>query len=131
MQIVGYLSGKDKLTAYVDADVYVLPSRYEIFGITVLESVACGTPIIITDVCGLADYFGDKVGMVVKADSISQLQEALLEMLVNKKRREIYEENCKNALEKFSIYAIVLQIEKIYESLASNRSKMNFSVGSN
>ena len=69
--------------------------------------------------------------MVVKADSISQLQEALLEMLVNKKRREIYEENCKNALEKFSIYAIVLQIEKIYESLASNRSKMNFSVGSN
>jgi len=115
--IVGPLYGKNKIAAYVDADVYVLPSRYEIFGITVLESVACGTPIIITDACGLADYFSDKVGMVVKADSISQLREALLEMLLNQKRREIYKGNCKTALQKFNIYEIVSQLEKVYEDM--------------
>lgn len=129
--VIGPLYGKDKLAAYVDADVYVLPSRYEIFGMTVLESVACGTPVIISDACGVDDYFSDRVSIVVKTGSTFQLQEALLEMLVNQKRREIYKDNCKTALQMFNIYEIVLQLEKVYEGITSNRFKMNFSVGSN
>ncbi|GAI33437.1 unnamed protein product, partial [marine sediment metagenome] len=52
----GPLFGKEKLEAYVDADVYVLPSSYEIFGLTVLEACACGTPVVVTEACGLANW---------------------------------------------------------------------------
>jgi len=59
--ITGPLYGEDKLEAYVDADVYVLPSRYEIWGITVLEAYACGKPVITSKVGGLKDLVLSKV----------------------------------------------------------------------
>ena len=114
--ISGPLYGKDKLEAYVDADIYVLPSRYEIWGMTVLEAVACGTPIILSENCGIAEYFKDKVGLVVKPDS-NHLSEALLEMLLNHKRRSIFRENCKAVIEKFNISKKVSVLEKVYEEM--------------
>lgn len=53
IHFVGPLYGKDKIQAYVDADLYVLPSKYEIFGITVLEALACGCPALVMDGHGI------------------------------------------------------------------------------
>lgn len=50
------LYGRDKLAALAAADLYVLPSRYDIFGITALEAMACGTPTLVTNDCGIAEY---------------------------------------------------------------------------
>jgi len=94
--LTGPLYGQEKLEAYVDADVYVLPSFYEIFSITVLEALACGTPVVITKNCGLAGYIGGWAGIVVPRN-LKGLTEGLTEALhigmgseVNRqKRREI------------------------------------------
>ncbi len=51
----GALYGEQKREAYVASDVYVFLPSYEIFGITVLEAVACGVPIIATANCGIVD----------------------------------------------------------------------------
>jgi len=119
--ITGPLYDKDKLEAYVDADAYVLPSRYETFPMTVLEAVACGTPIILSENCGIAEYFKDKVGLVVKPDS-SHIQEALLEMLLNQKRQNIFRENYKTVIEKFNISNTVSKLEICYERAFSTES---------
>jgi glycosyltransferase involved in cell wall biosynthesis len=42
----GPIYGEEKFTAYREADVFVLPSLNENFGLTVAESLACGTPVI-------------------------------------------------------------------------------------
>ena len=114
--ITGPLYGRDKLEAYVDADVYVLPSRYEIWGMTVLEAVACGIPIILTENCGVAEYFRDKVGLVVKPDS-KHLSETLLEMLLDQNRRNTFRENCDTVIERFDIAKTVSKLEEVYEEL--------------
>jgi glycosyltransferase involved in cell wall biosynthesis len=45
----GMVYGKDRLALMADADLFVLPSHQENFGIVVAESLACGTPVLISD----------------------------------------------------------------------------------
>jgi glycosyltransferase involved in cell wall biosynthesis len=45
----GMLRGRDKLAAFVDAALFVLPSSTENFGIAVVEAMACGTPVLVSD----------------------------------------------------------------------------------
>lgn len=78
--VTGPLHNRDKLEAFVDADVFVLPSSYEIFGYVLLESLACGTPVVITDRCGIADVIGNVGGLVVPYDK-DLLAGALLSVL--------------------------------------------------
>ena len=110
----GPLSEKDKLGAYVDADVYVLPSVYENFGITVLEACACSTPIIVTNRCGIADMV-EKVGLVVEYNK-DQLQDAMFKMLSDDGLRRRCGEKGKQLVMKELVWdKVVAKIEVIYE----------------
>ncbi len=113
----GPLYGEDKLEAYVDTDVYVLPSLYEIFGMTVLEALACGTPVIVTDRCGIADVIEGQTGLVVPYDK-DQLQHALLNMLSDDKMRQEFGKKGKLLVrEKFDWEKIAGQVERVYKDI--------------
>jgi len=45
----GMLQGKDKMEAFVDADIFVLPSNMENFGLVIFEAMAAGLPVLISD----------------------------------------------------------------------------------
>ena len=45
VQFVGFKTGKDLAKYYAMADVFVFPSRWETFGIVMIEAMACGTPV--------------------------------------------------------------------------------------
>jgi len=66
----GPLYAQDKLEAYIAPDVYVLPSIYETFPVTVLETCACGTPVFFTDHCGFADFVDGKIDHMVEYDKV-------------------------------------------------------------
>ncbi|MCP3978830.1 MAG: glycosyltransferase [bacterium] len=51
----GMLRGRDRLLAYRAADLFVLPSYHENFGIVVVEALACGTPVLVSDAVGIQD----------------------------------------------------------------------------
>jgi glycosyltransferase involved in cell wall biosynthesis len=117
----GPLFGPDKLKAYVDADVYVLPSSYEIFGITVLEACACGTPVVITDRCGIAEAIKGQAGLVV-AYKREALQQALEAMLSDERMRLDFGRRGRLLVqERYNWARIAGQIESIYRSLLSNQ----------
>src|ERR1700682_1280776 len=61
----GPLYGEAKWAAYRDADLFVLPSQNENFGNTAAEAVACGTPVLVTDTCGIAPIVDGRAGLVV------------------------------------------------------------------
>lgn len=117
----GPLYGREKLKAYINADVYVLPSSYEIFGITILEAWACGKPVIVTDRCGLADVVKGRAGLVVPYDKV-QLCNALAEMLDNAPMRLEFGRQGRKLVEEYYNWPnIALQVERIYDSIVANR----------
>ena len=61
----GPLYGDAKWSAFHDADLFVLPSQNENFGITAAEAVACGTPVLVTDRCGIAPLVQGRAAIVV------------------------------------------------------------------
>jgi glycosyltransferase involved in cell wall biosynthesis len=115
--LTGPVYGNDKLSAYVDADVYVLPSYYEIFGNTVIEALACGTPVIVTDRCGTAESINEEnAGLVVTHDS-QQLGSALASILAKNEREKCSMGKKGIALvkNKYNWRNIVNELEMIYE----------------
>ncbi len=112
--ICGPLWENGKLEAYVDADVYVLPSRYETFPMSALESIACGTPVILTDKCSVANFVRNKVGLVVKPCP-DELANAINEMLQDNEIYDIFRRNRESFLRKFNLSKAITMLEKIYE----------------
>jgi len=110
----GPIYGQEKLEAYVDADVYVLPSYYEIFSMTVLEACACGTPVVVTDRCGLADALDGHAGIVSPCDE-KQLAEAILRILSDEKLcRQLGEGGKRLVRERFSLAEMTGRLERAY-----------------
>jgi glycosyltransferase involved in cell wall biosynthesis len=117
----GLLQGREKLEAYVDADVFVLPAkdRYESFGNVVLEALACGTPVIVTNNCGVSEWIGQDVGYVINYDE-KALSDALNEVLrdgdLGKTLGNIGNELIKN---EFDWHKGILRLEELYEAVIS------------
>lgn len=74
--------------AYSAADVFVIPSLQEMFGLTALEALACGTPAVGFDVGGIPDVIVDgKTGLLAAAGDADSLAASLRSMLVDEARR--------------------------------------------
>jgi glycosyltransferase involved in cell wall biosynthesis len=76
----GPLYGSNKLEAYVDADIYVLPSYYEPYGLSVLEACACGTPVITTNTSPISRLTHDIAGYAVPYDAL-EFKNILIQIL--------------------------------------------------
>lgn len=112
-----FIFGEMKLAAYVDADVYVLPSIYETFPTTILEACACGTPVIVTDRCQIADLVQGNVGFVVPYDK-DRLREAILKMLTDKELRMRFGKRGRILVkEQYSWSHRTEQFEAVYEKV--------------
>ena len=79
----GYADPATLLEAYKSADVFVLPSRYEGFGLTVLEAMACGCPVVCSNVSSLPEVVGD-AGILVPPGNAERLADAIAKVLVNR-----------------------------------------------
>lgn len=73
--------------AYAGADLFVLPSHYEGYGMVVTEAVAAGLPVLTTTAGALADTLPAGAGIAVPPDDIDALAAALGELIRNRGRR--------------------------------------------
>jgi glycosyltransferase involved in cell wall biosynthesis len=80
VRLIGHVPAADLPALYSAAAAFVLPSRYEGFGIPLLEAMGCGAPAIATKVSSLPEVLGD-AGLLVDPDSSHELAEALARVL--------------------------------------------------
>jgi glycosyltransferase involved in cell wall biosynthesis len=80
VHLVGPLYERDKLAALVDAACFVLPSRQEGFSVAVLEALACGIPVVLSEHCNFPEVASSGAGAVVPLtpDALARALEKML-----------------------------------------------------
>ena len=112
-----------KLQMY--ADVSVVPSLFEPFGIVALEAMAAGSPVVVSDTGGLSEIVDhDSTGVKVYPNNPESLAWGVTKTLLDDKYREYIRKNAyKKIREKYDWKKIALQTKQIYKSVLGEYSK--------
>lgn len=103
---------------YSAAEAVVVPSHYESFGMVALEAMACGTPVVASQVGGLAYLVQDGVtGYTVPANDVQALANRLADLLRDKALRDKLGDQAAELAQKFSWEIIAKEIKEQYQEL--------------
>lgn len=117
----GSVNNVDLPDYYAASDMFVLPSvnRLEAFGIVLLEAMACGKPVICTNLAGVRDKVIDhNAGIVVKPKNVRALRDAILKIADNFELCKEFGENGRKAIESTFIHSkIANKVFSVYEEI--------------
>ena len=110
----GYLSDDEMPYLYNAASLFVYPSFYEGFGLPVVEAMACGTPVIASNVSSLPEVLGN-AGILIDPNNIEEIALAIQNILEDDKfRHELIEKGLTRAKD-FSWDKAAQETIKIYK----------------
>lgn len=118
----GLLDGAQRAAAFKSADVFVLPSYAENFGMAVAEAMCFGLPVIITKYIGIApEIKKNNAGVIIEKDE-KELTGSILDILKNPSVAKKMGENGRKLAEKeFSVLAIADKFFKLYNDINEGR----------
>jgi len=83
VSFLGRLSREEILKEMQDANCFVLPTRYEAFGVVLIEAMATGLPLIATRSGGPDTIVNKENGLLIEPENAERLAAAMLEMMSN------------------------------------------------
>lgn len=122
--ITGMISGDEKLAALHDADVFVLPSYSENFGIAVIEAMICGLPVIISDKVNIwREVVADGAGIAGPCDIkwFADAIESLMEQPY--KRQTMGQAGIISVKKRYDWQQIAVQLETAYAQIIEQHRK--------
>lgn len=118
---VKYLGNPDASTLieiYNAANVLLAPSLHEGFGLTLLESLACGTPVITSNTSAMPEVVGD-AGILVSPNDVEAMASHVIQLHTDTKYRQNLVEKGLDRVRKFTWEKTSEQIACVYEMLAA------------
>jgi glycosyltransferase involved in cell wall biosynthesis len=109
------------LHLYAEANVLCLPSAGESFGMAAAEAAAAGTPVVVSDRCGIAGFFEEGEALVVPYDAAA-VTEALRRVLVDEELRRSLSAGGVAAARRMSWEHVTDLQEEIYREVAASRT---------
>jgi glycosyltransferase involved in cell wall biosynthesis len=118
--ITGFVTGENKLKLLQNADLFVLPSYYENFGIAVVEAMLMGIPVVISDqVYIYQEIEKAKAGWICNCNKEDLIEKLRLAIIDHNSRKEKGLNARKLVEEKYNWNAIAHQMISIYEEIIS------------
>ncbi|MFN7952589.1 MAG: glycosyltransferase [bacterium] len=116
--LTGFVPDDDQVRLYNLASLLVFPSRYEGFGLPVLEAMRCGTPVICSSVSSMPEIAGDAAELVDPLDPAA-MRAALDGVLGNRERAAELSARGRRQADKFTWDAVARATAEVYRELAS------------
>ena len=121
VRMTGWLAEPELAAYYETADVLVVPSRWEGFGLTVAEAMRAGLPVIASCVGGLAEVVEDGVtGLLVRPNSSAALIEAI-RSLDAESLKSMGEAGRRRFVEHFTLDRMHVQLTALYQRLRAQK----------
>jgi glycosyltransferase involved in cell wall biosynthesis len=114
---LGYIRNDDLPLLYSGAEVFVFPSLWEGFGIPVIEAMACGTPVVTSNISSLPEVAGD-AALLVDPYSINDIAAAMERLLSDGELRQRLHDKGLERVKAFSWRNTALRTRQLYETLS-------------
>jgi glycosyltransferase involved in cell wall biosynthesis len=116
----GQIREQDKAPLFSSATVFAFPSLYEGFGIPVLEAMACGTPVLTSNLSALPEVAGD-AGLLVDPYDTDAIAQGLVDLLDHQERREDLARRGLERARRFTWRQVAEQTVKVYQQVIDDR----------
>lgn len=115
---VRFLGKQDRIEEVLSiADLFLIPSGSETFGLAALEAMSCGVPVISSNIGGLPEVnVHGETGYLCDLDDIDCMSNYAVEVLTNEQLHAELASNARKRAEKFEMSRIVSQYEEYYET---------------
>ena len=118
----GMLTGRAKLAAFRDASLFVLPSSSENFGIAVVEAMACGTPVLVSDRVNIWREIVEDGAGVAEPPKAHRFAAAALRLMRDEPLRLAMGRAARDCVaRRYQWRDIAAELERLYQRLAAGR----------
>jgi N-acetyl-alpha-D-glucosaminyl L-malate synthase BshA len=98
------------------ADLFLMPSQSESFGLSALEAMACEVPVISTSVGGLPELqVHGETGFIAEIGDIDRMSRYAIDLLSNPSKHKLFAEAARKRAQEFEASKIISQYERYYE----------------
>ena len=116
----GPLSGEPLWAAYLDSDIFVMPSLFDIYPIVILEACLAGKPMVVSSTCQIADIVRDSAALIAEP-APTAFARALHCVLTDSALREQLGRAAHSLVEsQFSVMAQLDRVEQLYSQITQN-----------
>lgn len=113
----GYVLDEDLPCLYTLADVFLFPSHHEGFGIVLLEAMACGLPVITSNIEDICEVVGE-AAVTINPANVSEISKAIVYILNSNELRQSLSEQALERSKMFSWDRCARETIKVYEEFA-------------
>jgi L-malate glycosyltransferase len=124
---VMFLGKQAELVELLSAsDLFLMPSQSESFGLSALEAMSCGVPVISSSVGGLPELnVHGETGYIAEIGDVERMAKYAIELLTNDVRHEMFAKaGRRRAVENFDIEQIVVLYERHYERILNTKAEL-------
>jgi glycosyltransferase involved in cell wall biosynthesis len=111
-----------KVMIFSAADLFVFPTRGDIFGLVAQEAMACGTPTVAFDVCGVPDLVRPGItGELAEPENPQDLADKIEQLLIDGETRQRISQNCREiAVKEYNLTLQAQRYMQLYEQVLAD-----------